>query len=114
MNILENNGVVLNKIGNFIVVKEDMNLLYERIIFNPVNYERVIEFIQMLDKNNLRQDFDIYYYEDSLRNIKLNRDQNKKEIFINIKEILEKGKKIKNDEKKKLSGKTKYSIIILL
>lgn len=100
MNILENNGVVLNKIGNFIVVKEDMNLLYERIIFNPVNYERVIEFIQMLDKNNLRQDFDIYYYEDSLRNIKLNRDQNKKEIFINIKEILEKGKKIKNDEKK--------------
>ncbi|KNG73870.1 hypothetical protein PFMG_00005 [Plasmodium falciparum IGH-CR14] len=100
LNILENNGVVLNKIGNFIVVKEDMNLLYERIIFNPVNYERVIEFIQMLDKNNLRQDFDIYYYEDSLRNIKLNRDQNKKEIFINIKEILEKGKKIKNDEKK--------------
>ncbi|SOV79416.1 conserved Plasmodium protein, unknown function [Plasmodium sp. gorilla clade G3] len=100
LNVLENNGVGLNKIGNIIVVKEDMDLLYERIIFNPVNYETLIEFIQMLEKSNLRKDFDIYYYEDSLRNIKLNRDQNKKEIFINIKEILEKENKIKNDEKK--------------
>ncbi|SOV23882.1 conserved Plasmodium protein, unknown function [Plasmodium sp. DRC-Itaito] len=111
LNVLENNGVDLKKIGNFLVVKENMNLLYERIIYNPENYEKLIELIQMLEKNNLRKDFDIYYYEDSLWDIKLNRDQNKKEIFINIKEILEKENKIKKDEKKKyLEKENIYSL----
>ncbi|CRH02766.1 conserved Plasmodium protein, unknown function [Plasmodium relictum] len=99
LKVLQNNNIIINEIGKFVLVKKNSNLLYDRILFNPSNFDKLVEFVQFLEKNEIKNDFDIYFYEESLSNIKLNRDQNKKEIFINIKNIME-NKKIKSDEKK--------------
>ncbi|CRG96976.1 conserved Plasmodium protein, unknown function [Plasmodium gallinaceum] len=97
--VLQNNSIIINEIGKFVLIRKNSNLLYDRILFNPSSFDRLMEFVHFLEKNEVKSDYDIYFYEESLSNIKLNREQNKKEIFINIKEIL-KNKKMKNNEKK--------------
>ncbi|KAI4835047.1 hypothetical protein MKS88_005730 [Plasmodium brasilianum] len=103
-------NINFNKIGTFTVFKGGggegggENLLYDRIICQPSSYEQLEKFIHILEKEEIINSFDIYYYEDMLSNIKLNRAQNMREIFINVKEIME-NKKIKNDEKKKFLEK---------
>ncbi|SBT49601.1 conserved Plasmodium protein, unknown function [Plasmodium ovale wallikeri] len=92
-------SVDINKMGSFVLVKENKHLLYDRIVYKPKSYDKLREFINLLEKEGIINNFDLYFYEEMLSNIKLNRNQNKKEIFIDIRDIM-KDKKIKSYEKK--------------
>lgn len=100
LEVLKNTNVLINNTGIFTRDKSK-GLIYDRILFKPKNYENLTEFISYLEKNNIKQHFDIYFYDEPLENIKLTRKQNKKEIFIDLKEVIENNKKLKWYDKKK-------------
>ncbi|CAD2105558.1 conserved Plasmodium protein, unknown function [Plasmodium vinckei brucechwatti] len=100
---------IVNTIGSFRVLGKNNNLEYDRVLYKPDNYEKLKEFVKAIEKNeNIINNYEIYYYEENLNNIKLNRDQEKNEIFINIEDIL-KDKKISSYEKKNFLEKKKIN-----
>ncbi|VWU51741.1 conserved protein, unknown function [Hepatocystis sp. ex Piliocolobus tephrosceles] len=100
----------ISNIGTFNVVKAERNLPYERFLCKPDNYKSLQQLVTILEKEDIKKDYDIYFYEEELSNIKLNREQNKKEIFINVQEIMQ-DKKIKNDEKRNFLEKKNINSI---
>ncbi|CDU20855.1 conserved Plasmodium protein, unknown function [Plasmodium yoelii] len=108
-NSVTQNSVTSNTIGSFQIVKKNNNFEFSRILYKPDNYEKLKEFIKVIEKNEkIINDYDIYYHEENLNNIKLNRNQEKNEIFINIEDIL-KDKKIASYEKKNYLEKKKIN-----
>lgn len=116
LEVLENTNVLINGTGTFIRCDKAKELPYARIVFKPKNYDKLEEFINYLEKKNIISEFDIYFFEEPLENIKLTREQNKKEIFINIREIFKNNKnvkradKIKDLEKKHINSLYLYNI----
>ncbi|CAA9991130.1 conserved Plasmodium protein, unknown function [Plasmodium knowlesi strain H] len=90
LEILQNDelpSVIMDQVGTFTRMKEKQNLLYERILFKPTSFSTLSHFMEMIEKENLRREFDMYFYDEDFHKIKLNRDQNRKELFIDIRGV---------------------------
>ncbi|GAB69168.1 hypothetical protein PCYB_145970, partial [Plasmodium cynomolgi strain B] len=90
LEILQNDElptVIMDKMGTFTRLKEKQNLLYERILFKPTSFSTLSHFMQMMKKGNLLTEFDMYFFEEDFHKMKLNRGQNKKELFIDIRGV---------------------------
>ncbi|CXJ25168.1 conserved Plasmodium protein, unknown function [Plasmodium berghei] len=108
-NNVTTNSDIVNTIENFRIFEKKNSLEFDRIIYKPDNYEELKEFVKGIEKNEkIINDYEIYYYEENISNIKLNRNQEKNEIFINIEDIL-KDKKISSYEKKNFLEKKKIN-----
>ncbi|GAW83715.1 hypothetical protein, conserved [Plasmodium gonderi] len=109
----------MDKLGTFTCLKERQNLIYERVIFKPTSYVKLCQFVQMLEKENFLNEFDIYFFEENLDEIKLNRNQNRKEIFIDVKHMgidknITLGRSIQQKNCKPIEFLQKYNIQPLL
>ncbi|ANQ11078.1 Uncharacterized protein PCOAH_00053400, partial [Plasmodium coatneyi] len=90
LEILQNDElppVVMDKVGTFTRLKEKQNLLYERILFKPTSFSTLSHFMQMMEKENLLSQFDVYFFEEDFQKFKLNRAQSGKELFIDIRGV---------------------------
>ncbi|SCO70096.1 conserved Plasmodium protein, unknown function [Plasmodium vivax] len=81
----------MDKVGTFTRLKEKQNLLYERILFKPTSFSSLSHFMQMMQKEDLLTEFDIYFFGEDFNKMKLNRGQNKRELFIDIRGVNREG-----------------------
>ncbi|EUD66053.1 hypothetical protein C922_03523 [Plasmodium inui San Antonio 1] len=90
LEILQNDElplVIMDKVGTFTRLKEKQNLLYERIIFKPTSFSALSHFMEMMKKESLLSQFDMYFFEEEFHKMKLTRGQNRRELFIDIRGV---------------------------